>query len=374
VSGAPPAGEAWRRPAAPPGSAKEELDTPALLLDMGAVESNIAAMAAWFRHKPCGLRPHAKTHKLPLIARMQIDAGAVGITCAKLSEAEVFLRSGIREVLVANEVAGPRKIERLMEIAGLGNLVICVDNEGNAREISEAAIRGGTVVSVLVEVDTVLGRCGVKPGRPTLELVRALARLRGLRFRGLMGYEGGCYLEDETEKAARCAKAYDLLVETRDLVSRDGHPVEIVTAGGSNTYALAGVHPGITDLQVGSYVTMDTHGRAYGLTFAQALTVLATVVSRPEPARAIIDAGMKALSADHGMPFALREGVSVARLDEEHGRLALTGPAEELAVGDKIELVPSHGCTTIPLHEQYVLVRHGRVEGAAPILARGALF
>ena len=373
-SACPNASRAWQRPTATAGQPKAELDTPALLLDLDAVEANIAQLADWFRDKSCKLRPHAKTHKLPLIAQKQIAAGAIGITCAKLTEAEAFFRQGIRDILVANEIVGACKIDRLMEVCQLGNLIICVDNAGNAREISAAARQHGVVISVLVEVDTGLGRCGVKPGSPTLEFVRTLAGLTGLRFRGLMGYEGGCFLKDDREKAARCAKAYQQLVESSELVRRAGFPVEIVTAGGSNTYALGGVYPGITDLQVGSYVTMDTFNLEYGQNFRQAVTVLATVISRPEPGRAIIDTGEKAISTDHGLPTVLREGVTVSKLDEEHGRLNLIGSAIHLKVGDKIELVPSHGCTTIPLHEQYVLVRGDQVEGIAPIAAHGALF
>jgi D-serine deaminase-like pyridoxal phosphate-dependent protein len=365
--------DAWRRPHPRPGELKTDLDTPALLLDMDAVEANIARMAQWFADKQCKLRPHAKTHKLPLIAKKQIEAGAIGITCAKLSEAEVFFREGISDVLVANEVVGERKIERLIEVARRGRLIVCVDDAGNARMISAAAQRAGLVIRVLIEVDTGLGRCGVKPGA-ALELARALRALPGVACAGIMGYEGGCYIKDQAEKEARCTSSYRALVETRDALVAAGFPVDIVTAGGTNTCTRAGVWPGITDLQVGSYVTMDAYNQEFGLDFAQALSVLATVISRPEPARAIIDAGMKTLSTDHGLPVPTQEGVTVARLDEEHGRLALTGPALSLAVGDKVELVPSHGCTTIPLHEQYVLMRGGRVEGVAAIPARGALY
>jgi D-serine deaminase-like pyridoxal phosphate-dependent protein len=364
----------WRRPLPSRGQARADIDTPALMLDMDAVEANIARMARWFADKPCKLRPHAKTHKLPLIARKQIEAGAVGITCAKLSEAEAFLREGIKDVLVANQIVGERKIERLMEVARLGNLIICVDDVANARAIAAAATGAGLVIRVLIEVDVGLRRCGVKPGEPALELARAFRGLQGIDLAGIMGYEGGCFIKDEKEKAERCASSYRALVATRDTLTGAGIPVGIVTAGGSNTYLNAGDWPGITDLQVGSYVTMDGYNREYGLDFAQAVSVLATVVSRPEPERAIIDAGMKTISTDHGLPLAAMAGVAVERLDEEHGRLTLAGPARELAIGDTIELIPRHGCTTIPLHEQYVLMRGGRVEGVAPIAGRGALY
>jgi len=364
----------WRRPEPKPGQGKAELDTPALLLDMDAVEANIAKMARWFEGRQCRLRPHAKTHKLPLIARKQVEAGAIGITCAKLSEAEAFFREGIRDVLVANEVVGERKIERLGEVARLGNLIVCVDDPGNARAIACAARQAGLVIRVLIEVDTGLSRCGVKPGEPALALARAIRGMDGIELAGIMGYEGGLFIKDPGEKRSHAEASYRALVSVRDLLVGEGIPVGIVTAGGSNTYALAGSWPGITDVQVGSYVTMDPYNGEYGVDFAQAVTVLATVISRPEPGRAVIDAGMKTFSTDHGLPTPLGEGITVDRLDEEHGRLALDGPARGLAVGDKVELVPSHGCTTIPLHEQYVLMRGGRVHAVAPIPARGALY
>ena len=364
----------WHRPAPIAGSSKTSLDTPALLLDLDAVEANIATMANWFRDKPCRLRPHAKTHKLPLIAKKQIEAGAIGITCAKLSEAEAFFRHGIRNILLANEVAGAAKIARLMDVAWLGNLIVCVDNAKNVAEIAKAARKHGLVISMLVEVDVGLGRCGVAPGAPALALARWIREHANLKFKGLMGYEGGCFIKDDAQKKIRAHSAYRALVETRTLLEKAGLAVDVVTAGGSNTYALAGVVPGITDLQVGSYVTMDTYNREYGLKFAQAVTVLATVISRPAPDRAITDAGLKAISTDHGLPAVLRKGVTVTRLDEEHGRLALVGPARRLKIGDKVELAPSHGCTTIPLHEHYVLTRGDRVEGLAVISARGALY
>jgi len=304
-----------------------------------------------------------------LIARKQIEAGAIGITCARLDEAETFLRAGIRDVLIANQVVGERKIARLMDVAGLGNLIICLDSRNNAQAISEAAESHGRAVDVLAELDTGLGRCGVRPGEPALEFVRYIHTLPGLTFRGLMGYEGGCFIEGAEEKARKAEFSYARLVDTANRIRSEGFPVDIVTAGGSNTYSLAGVREGITDLQVGSYVTMDTFNRHYGLDFEQALFVVATVISRPERGRAIIDAGLKAMSADHGLPAALGDGISVDRLYEEHARLHLTAAAEGLKVGDTITLVPSHGCTTIPLHDHYVLVRGGTVEGVAPIPA-----
>jgi D-serine deaminase-like pyridoxal phosphate-dependent protein len=355
------------------GRHKMDLDTPALLLDIGAVERNIAKMAAFFADKRCKLRPHVKTHKLPLIAHKQIAAGAIGVTCAKLGEAKVFLDAGVQNVLIANQIVGDVKIERLVNLAGYGDLIVCVDDLENARRISEAAGRIGRKMSVLAEVNVGLNRCGIAPGRPALDFVQKLLERKHLSFRGLMGYEGGLFTLDMADKQSRCRASNRLLVETKTLIEDHGLPVEIVTAGGSNTYALTGVYPGITDVQVGSYVTMDTHGRAYGLDFERAVTVLATVISRPAPGRAVTDAGKKSLSCDEGMPACLTAGITVSKLNEEHGHLAIAEPGQELSAGDKVEIIPSHGCTTIPLYDRYFVIRDERVETVAEIYARGAI-
>ena len=354
------------------GQSKWEADTPALLLDIEAVEWNIAKMAAWFDGKPCKLRPHVKTHKLPLIARMQLEAGAIGITCSKLSEAQIFLEHGIKDILIANEIVGRNKIQRLIGLARYGCLTICLDDIRNGREISDAAIQSGLSLDVLVEVNVGLNRCGVAPGRPALDLAVQIMELPGLNFRGLMGYEGGLFIKDPETKRSECQRANQALVQTRDLITGVGIPVDIVSSGGSNTYYLTGDYEGITDVQVGSYVTMDLHNEEFGLDFRQALRVLVSVVSCPDPGRAVIDAGLKAISQDTGMPGCWQPGIRLTRLNEEHGHLAVDDPTIDLQPGDKLELIPSHGCTTIPMHNNYLLIRKDRVEAVIPIHARGA--
>jgi D-serine deaminase-like pyridoxal phosphate-dependent protein len=354
------------------GRHKTEIDTPALLLYMDKVEKNIKTMATYFADKPCKLRPHMKTHKIPLISHKQIEAGAIGITCAKLGEAKIFLEAGIRHVLIANEIVGRTKIQRLIHLAGYGDLIVCVDQFENAEEISEAAGEQDRKINVLVEIDVGLGRCGVKPGKPALELVQKLSQLKHLGFRGVMGYEGGMFIENPEEKKKQTHECNQRLVETKELIERNGFPVEIVTAGGSNTFNLTGTYPGITDIQVGSYVTMDRYNRYYGLHFEQAVTVLATVISRPEKGRAVIDAGMKSLSSDNGLPSCTDPGITVSRLNEEHGHIKIENPEYDLRVGYKIELIPSHGCTTIPFYDRYVVIRNDRVESVIEIQARGA--
>jgi D-serine deaminase-like pyridoxal phosphate-dependent protein len=349
-----------------------DVETPALLLDLDAVERNIITMAKFFENRPCKLRPHFKTHKLPWIAHKQIEAGAIGITCSKLSEAKVLLESGIKEVLIANEVVGENKIKSLVRLSRLGHLIVCVDNYENAKTISEEAYREGRKIDILVEVDVGIHRCGVQPGNPTLELVKKVSELKGLQFIGLMGYEGGMFIYDQEEKKKKCLECNRLLVETKNLIEKEGFPVKIVSAGGSNTFYLTGLYPGITEVQAGSYVTMDLRNRLYGLEFEQALTVMATVISCPEFRRVVIDTGKKALSCDEGLPKCKENGLTLFKLNEEHGHVMINNSNLNISIGDKIEIIPSHGCTTIPLYDYYNGIRNEMVEAVFEIQARGA--
>lgn len=352
------------------GRHKTEVDTPALLLDMGAVERNISRMAQFFADKECKLRPHVKTHKLPVIAHQQVKAGAVGITCAKLSEAEAFLHSGIWSVLIANQIVTPEKIRKMVSLAQYGDLIVAVDDFDNVRAISDAAGSIGDLMSVIVEVNVGINRCGVLPGQPTLDFVRRILDLDNIVFRGLMGYEGGLFIQDSREKMSKCGNSNQALAETRYLLEENGIPVEICSAGGSNTFTQTGICPGITDVQVGSYVTMDTHNREYGVNFEQAVYVLSTVISRPEQGRAVVDAGRKSISLDCGLPAIDADGLSLYALNEEHGLVTVEESAKDLRIGDKLLLIPSHGCTTIPFYDEYVVVRDDCVESIASIPSR----
>jgi D-serine deaminase-like pyridoxal phosphate-dependent protein len=352
------------------GRHKTEVNTPALLLNIGAVERNIQKMAHFFSDKPCELRPHSKTHKLPLIAHKQIQAGAIGITCAKLYEAKVFLESGIKSVLIANQVVGARQIDWLVNLSSLGELIVCVDSVDNARQISEAAEHRHRKIDYLLEINVGLNRCGVEPKEKALEMIKRINRFRHLRFRGLMGYEGGMFIQSDEEKIKKCQQSNQLLVETKEIIDRAGFPVEIVSAGGSNTYNLTGVFPGITEIQVGSYVTMDYHNSCFGLDFEQAITVLSSIISRPENSRAIMDTGKKSLSTDEGLPVCILPGISISNLNEEHGHLELENGTPELKVGDTIEIIPSHGCTTIPYFNHYFITRSDIVESIVEIPTR----
>lgn len=356
------------------GSPKEEIDTPALLIDLPAMERNIARMAQYFADKPAKLRPHAKTHKCAIIAHKQLAAGnAVGITCAKVGEAEVLVAGGIRDILIANQIVGPQKITRLMGLARHADLMVAVDDPQNVDELSAAAVAAGAQLRVLVEVNIGMNRCGVEPGEPALALARKVAEAKGLRFAGLQGYEGHLVMHpDPQERRQRAVAAMQTLVDTRRYIEAAGLEVSIVSGGGTGTYDASGTVPGVDEIQAGSYVFMDTKYRSVGVDFECALTVLATVISRPTPTVAITDSGMKVLTSEFGLPAVKDlEGATLARLSEEHGKVEFSSPNRDLKIGDKIEFIVSHGCTTINLHDRYYAVRDGRLEAVWEIAGRG---
>ncbi len=347
-----------------------ELDTPALMVDLSAMERNIARMAAFFKDKPAKARPHSKTHKTPQIALRQIAAGAIGVTCAKLDEAEVMLRAGVPSVLIANQVVGPFKTARAARLARLGELILSVDSAENVRELDAAAAREGQPLNVIIEVDVGMDRSGTRTPQETLELAKLIRGLPNLRFRGLMGYEGHAVMIPERDKRAEAARlANSKLVSHAEYLRANRVEVEIVSAGGSGTWEMAGSHPGITEVQMGSWVTMDAHYKKIIPEFENALTVLCTVISRPSPERAILDCGMKAITKDFELPVVKDGGAEVISLSEEHCKLKLT--SRELAIGDRVELIPSHGCTTFNLHNELFVVKDNEVVDVWPVAARG---
>jgi D-serine deaminase-like pyridoxal phosphate-dependent protein len=356
-----------------PGTEKQHLPTPALLIDLAVLEDNLAAMACFFEGKPAQLRPHFKTHKCPTLARKQIQAGARGLTCAKLGEAEVLVEAGLDDILIANEIVDPVKIARLAELARQSRLTVAVDQADNLRQISEAALRAGSQVNIVIEVDVGLHRCGVQPGDAALTLARQAARLGGIHFAGVLGYEGhAVFVTDPEQRARQAREAMQALVNTAELIRQAGLPVEIVSGGGTGTYYLTGAFPGVTEVEAGSYPFMDTKYRRLGLPFRCALSLLATVISTPAPDRAIIDAGLKVLTTENGLPEVISPpGVKLAALNEEHGRLEVDPSQANPHVGDRVELLPSHVCTTVNLHDRYYVLRGGRLAEIWPISGRG---
>jgi D-serine deaminase-like pyridoxal phosphate-dependent protein len=320
------------------------------------------------------LRPHAKTHKTPIIAHKQLAAGAIGITCAKLGEAEVMVEGGVRDILLANQIVGTHKISRLVSLARHADLIVAVDDELNVQDLSQAAQAAGVSLRVLVEIDIGMRRCGVAPGEPTLSLAQQVEKAPGLKFAGLMGYEGHLvFVPSLEERVHRVHTDMQLLIDTVSFLESRGLPVGIVSAGGTGTAMITGRLPRITEIQAGSYVFMDGRYKTIeGVDFACALTLLTTVVSRPRPDRVIIDAGMKTLTHEFGLPrFKERDDLELLGLSEEHGTVKLNDPSVALKPGDKLEIVPSHGDTTLNIHDWYYGLRRGRVEALWPIAARG---
>lgn len=358
---------------------KSELDTPALLADLDAVERNIQSMATFCREHGVSLRPHAKIHKAtPILAWKQLRAGAIGITTAKLSEAEVLASAGIRDLLIANQVIGARKIRRLVNLAAATDLMVAVDSIDNAQEISRAAREKGTTVGVLVEVNIGNDRCGVEPAL-TLGLVQSILALPGIRFRGLMGYDGHlAFFEDSQERDKRSQAAYRLLVQTRDALTQAGVAVEIVSGGGTGTYRSAAQTPGLTELQIGTYVFNDTTYRNAGLReFECALTVLGTVISRPKRTGAedlaILDVGRKTTSTTYGFPEMKTPAGTIFSMPQEHSRLKLSEPEDalRLKVGDQVELWVKDANGTVNYFDQIYAMRGDRVEAVWNLGGRG---
>ena len=359
----------------PLGTALKDLDTPALILDLDVMEANLRNMMAFFNSVPANLRPHCKTVKSPDLAKKMLEAGAQGICCAKLGEAEVMVDAGIHDILITSQLVGPTKMQRLGDLLQRApGVKVVVDSEETIGQLSQMAQSRGLEVGTLLEVDTGMSRCGTPMGQPSVDMAQRIARAKGLRFLGLQGYEGHLqHLHDLEEKRQRCLDVMKRLTETADLIRKSGLEVQIVSTAGTGTAKIAGAYPGVTEVQAGSFLVTDTAYKAAGAEFDFALTVLSTVISRPNPQVAIIDAGLKTLSTDMGMAQVKGYDAEYYRPSEEHGRLKLSDPAINWKVGDKIELIPSHCCTTINLHDHYCAVRKGKLEAVWPISARGKI-
>jgi D-serine deaminase-like pyridoxal phosphate-dependent protein len=350
------------------------IDTPALVIDLEALEDNINRMGNYFATRRSNLRPHFKTHKCPILAHKQLAAGAVGMTCAKVEEAEVLVAGGILDnILIANQVVTQTKIFKLMGLNRHAEVMVCVDDSGNIAELATAAETFGVEIGVFVEVNIGMNRCGVDTAEEVLALVRQVSNSKGLRFMGLQGYEGhDVKIVDFAQRQAAARRDLQHLVEVREYVERSGIKVPLVDAGGTGTYNITGEISGIDEIQAGSYLFGDVSYLGVMDDFRPSLSVLSTVVSRPAKDRIITDMGLKAASIDQELPQPVEApGVQVKKLSEEHCYLTVDDPAIELAVGDRIAFLPGHVCTTINLHERYYGVRNGLVEVVWEIAARG---
>jgi D-serine deaminase-like pyridoxal phosphate-dependent protein len=371
------------RPPAEIGMSLDEVDTPALVIDLDAFERNLRRLPERTAGRPVKARPHAKTHKCPVIALKQVELGAVGVCVQKVSEAEAMVYGGVRDVLVTNEVVGRQKLRRLTALAQSARVGVCADDVSQVHALEAAAGEAGVTLPVYVEVNMGGNRCGVEPGEPALALARLIAEAPHLSFGGLQAYHGSAqHLRGWDERRQAIAQAVDRAARTRDLLARHGIVCPTITGAGTGSFEFEAASGVYTELQCGSYIFMDAdYGRNRERdgeptkAFEPSLYVWATVMSRPAEDRAIVDAGLKALAFDSGPPLVCDEpAATYERASDEHGRLAVSAATNRLGLGDKIRLIPGHCDPTVNLYDWYVCVRNNRVEQVWPITARGAVY
>ncbi|MBX3014631.1 MAG: DSD1 family PLP-dependent enzyme [Caldilineaceae bacterium] len=357
------------------GLRKEALDTPVLWVDLDRLERNIANLAAFFRQAGIGWRPHTKAVKSPALAHKLIKAGAFGVTCAKLGEAEVMAAAGIQDILVANQVVGPQKLTRLVNLQPHADVKVLVDNPENIAAIGAAATAKGVTVGVLVEVNVGMDRAGVLPGEPTVALAKRIADTPGLAFRGLQTWEGHTLsLATPDEKQRSIEQCIARFTETAQQCRDAGLPVEIVSAGGSGTYQVTPFLPGVTEIEAGGAIYCDVTYQQWGVALEPALFVQSVVTSRPAPERVICDAGFKTLPRGFASPQVLGiDGVKGIVFSAEHGIIGLDAPNTTLKVGDIFDILVGYSDATVFLHDHMYGIRQGTVETVWPILGRGKL-
>ena len=346
----------------------EDIETPAVLIDLDLVEANIARAQAIFDQLSKGFRPHIKTHKIPSLARLQIKAGAIGIACQKISEAEVFAADGFEDILLCFNLLSPAKIARARVLAEAGILSTVADNAETIAALAKGMAGSTVPLRVLVECDTGMGRCGVQTPQQASELARLVAGSAGLMFGGLMTYP----------KPDAEAEVEAFLSTARDLIVADLGACPVISSGGTPSMEQAALAPSISEYRAGTYIYNDRSLVARGACQITdcALTVLTTVVSRPTPHRAVLDAGSKTLSSDllglqgYGMILEHPDAV-IAGLNEEHGNVTLHGPAPRPKVGDKVRVVPNHSCVVSNLTDSVVFHRSGKVLRHEDVAARG---
>jgi D-serine deaminase-like pyridoxal phosphate-dependent protein len=350
------------------GRPRDEVTTPALLLDLATLRANLDLMADGMRDAPATLRAHVKVHKSPHIARMQVEHGAIGVGCATVWEAIVMARAGIRDVFVINEVVGPEKTRALALLAREADVKASVDDAAQVDELSAAAVAAGSTIGVLIDVDEGMHRCGVTTTAEALPLAQRISRSPGLRFFGLTGYEGHCSLEfDEAKRHAMAREAMAKLTRIAADLAAAGYPCQIVSAAGTGTWGTTSRYPGVTEIQPGSYATMDGHHRGLDPRFGWAVTVLASVISR-RPDRIVTDAGSKTVGASHGVLKGW--DLEKYRFDEEHS-IFLADASVPLTTGDKVEVLCNYTPFAISYFEAYHVLEDGKVVDIWPVMPRG---
>ena len=368
-----------------PGMAETGIQTPCLILDLDALERNIRKMGDYARAHGMRHRVHGKMHKSVDVARLQMElGGACGVCCQKVSEAEVFARGGITDVMVSNQVRDPAKIDRLARLPKLGaRTLVCVDDLANVADLSAAAQRHGTRIEALVEIDCGAGRCGVTTTDAVVEIALAIDAAPGLKFAGLQAYQGAMQHMDRYEdRKAKIDIAVAMVKDAVDALKARGLDCDIVGGGGTGSYYFESTSGVYNELQCGSYAFMDAdYGRILDKDgtridrgeWENALFILTSVMSHAKADKAIVDAGLKAQSVDSGLPVVFgRDDVQYVKCSDEHG--VVMDPQGVLKVNDKLRLVPGHCDPTCNVHDWYVGVRDGRVETVWPVSARGKAY
>ena len=368
-----------------PGMDEADIQTPCLVLDLDALERNIKKMGDFAKSHGMRHRVHGKMHKSVDVALLQEKLGAsVGVCCQKVSEAEVFARGGIKDVLVSNQVRHPAKIDRLARIPKLGaRAICCVDDIANIADLSAAAVKHGTQIECLVEIDVGAGRCGVQYGAPVVTLAKAINSAPGLKYAGIQAYQGAMqHLDSYDERQAKTQIAIEQVRETLDLLKAEGIESDIVGGGGTGSYYFESASGVFNELQCGSYAFMDAdYGRILDKDgkridkgeWENALFILTSVMSHAKADKAIVDAGLKVQSVDSGLPLIYgRDDVTYVKCSDEHGVVA--DPGGVLKVNDKLKLVPGHCDPTCNVHDWYVGLRGGKVEVVWPVSARGKAY
>ena len=369
-----------------PGMDEAEIQTPCLILDLDALERNIRKMGDYARAHGMRHRAHGKMHKSVDVLKLQMElGGAIGVCCQKVSEAEVFARAGIQDILVSNQVRDPLKIDRLARLPKLsgGRIIVCVDDVANVADLSAAASRHDTTIECFVEIDCGAGRCGVKTTPEVVEIARAIDAAPGLRFTGIQAYQGAMqHMDSYADRKAKLDAAIAQVTDAVEALKAEGLEPELVSGGGTGSYYFESNSGVYNELQCGSYAFMDAdYGRIHDAEgkridqgeWENALFILTSVMSHAKPHLAVVDAGLKAQSVDSGLPFIHgRDDVKYIKCSDEHG--VVQDDNGVLKVNDKLRLVPGHCDPTCNVHDWYVGVRNGKVETLWPVSARGKAY
>ncbi|NQZ25457.1 MAG: DSD1 family PLP-dependent enzyme [Colwellia sp.] len=366
-----------------PGMDEADIQTPCLVVDLDALERNIVKMGQYAKEMGVRHRVHGKMHKSVDIALLQEKLGdSCGVCCQKVSEAEVFARGGIKDVLVSNQVRDPAKIDRLARLPLLGaRTIVCVDDIDNVAELAAAVAKHDTQIECLVEIDCGAGRCGVTEGQPVVDIAKAIAATPGLTFSGIQAYQGAMqHMESYTARKEKIDIAVGMVARTVEMLKAEGLECDIVGGGGTGSYYFEGNSGVFNELQCGSYAFMDAdYQRIHDekgeriSEFENSLFILTSVMSHTKADKAICDAGLKAQSVDSGLPYIFgRDDVEYIKCSDEHG--VISDPAGILKVNEKLKLVPGHCDPTCNVHDYYVGVRNGKVETLWPVSARGKAF